>query len=100
MTGRERLLHSFSDGIVDRPAVSPFIHENFIKELFADPSVDVLEATGGVYEQFGFDLMHRNIPSGSSRKSSTARRGVSLSRARRQGLKSVRPPRSPRPGEP
>lgn len=62
MTSRERLLRSFGGGAVDRPAVSPFIHENFVKALFQDPAVDVLAATVQVYERFGFDLMHRNIP--------------------------------------
>ncbi len=62
MTGRERLLRSFGDGAVDRPAVSPFIHENFVRAFFRDPGVDVVAATVEVYDRFGFDLMHRNIP--------------------------------------
>ena len=62
MTGRERLLHSFGDGAVDRPAVSPFIHENFVRACFPDREVDAVAATVEVYDRFGFDLMHRNIP--------------------------------------
>lgn len=62
MTGRERLLHSFTDGAVDRIAVSPFIHENFVRALLADPQADVVAATVEVYDRYGFDLMHRNVP--------------------------------------
>jgi hypothetical protein len=62
MTGRERLLCSFGDGAVDRPAVSPFIHENFVRAFYHDPQTDVVAATVEVYGYFGFDLMHRNVP--------------------------------------
>jgi hypothetical protein len=45
---------------VDRPALAPFLHINFIKEHRRDTSIDVIAETVAVYEEFGFDLIHRN----------------------------------------
>lgn len=61
LSGRERLLRSFRQEPVDRTAVSPFIHANFVKAFFRDPGVDLIQGTIEVYRHFGFDLMHRNI---------------------------------------
>jgi hypothetical protein len=41
--------------------VSPFIHVNFVREVFHDRDLDPIEPTIEVYRHFGFDLMHRNM---------------------------------------
>ncbi|MBN1838311.1 MAG: hypothetical protein JW820_20800, partial [Spirochaetales bacterium] len=61
MTGRERLLRSFQGLPVDRRAVSPFIHANFVRLFFGKQDPELLEGTLAVYRHFGFDVMHRNI---------------------------------------
>lgn len=61
MSGRERLLRSIRREQVDRTAVAPFIHGNFVKAFFGDPRADLIQGTVDVYRHFGFDLMHRNV---------------------------------------
>ncbi|MGE5549099.1 MAG: uroporphyrinogen decarboxylase family protein [Bacteroidota bacterium] len=61
MSGRERLLRSFRREPVDRRAVSPFIHANFVRAFQGDPQADLIQGTIEVYRHFGFDLMHRNV---------------------------------------
>ena len=61
LTSRERLLRSFRKETVDRVAVAPFIHQNFVKAFFKDPLADLIQGTIDVYRHFGFDLMHRNL---------------------------------------
>lgn len=64
MTSRERILASLQGLPTDRIAVSPFIHNNFVRYFFADPELDddqMVLRTMDVYEHFGFDAIHRNI---------------------------------------
>ena len=60
MKGRERLLRAIAGQGTDRPAVSPFLHVNFIKEFRQSHDVDVVAETVLVYRELGFDLIHRN----------------------------------------
>jgi uroporphyrinogen-III decarboxylase len=60
LTGRERLLHVFTQQVVDRMPVSPFIHVNFVKEFYGTHEMDCVSRTPDVYAHFGFDLIHRN----------------------------------------
>lgn len=59
MTKRERLLKVFNNEKVDRVPVAPFIHDNFVKEFYKDNNIDIIEKTVGVYDYFGFDIIHR-----------------------------------------
>jgi uroporphyrinogen decarboxylase len=60
MNSRERIFCTIAAQEVDRPALAPFLHLNFIKEHRRDNSVDVVAETIAVYEEFAFDLIHRN----------------------------------------
>ncbi len=60
MNGRQRILYAIAGQPVDRPALAPFLHVNFIKEHRHDNAVDVIAETVAIYEEFGFDLIHRN----------------------------------------
>jgi uroporphyrinogen decarboxylase len=60
MTGRERLLRTIAARPTDRPALAPFLHVNFIKEHRRDNGVDPVVETVAVYDEFGFDVIHRN----------------------------------------
>ncbi len=64
MTSRERILASLQGLPTDRIAVSPFIHNNYVRYFFADPKLaddQILLRTMDVYEHFGFDAIHRNL---------------------------------------
>ena len=60
MNSRQRILHTISGLPVDRPALAPFLHVNFIKEHRRDNAIDPVVETIAVCEEFGFDLIHRN----------------------------------------
>ncbi len=60
MTGRERLLRTLAAQPVDRRAIAPFLHANFVREFFHSNEVDVAVETATVYEELGFDMIHRN----------------------------------------
>ena len=60
MNGRQRILSTIAGQPVDRPALAPFLHVNFIKEHRRDNTVDPVVETIAVYDEFGFDLIHRN----------------------------------------
>jgi hypothetical protein len=60
MNGRQRILGVIAGQQVDRPALAPFLHVNFIKEHRRDHTIDPVVETIAVYEEFGFDLVHRN----------------------------------------
>jgi uroporphyrinogen decarboxylase len=60
LSGRQRLLRAIHGQPVDRIPISPFIHENYVKEFFGTHQVDPALQTPEVYRHFGFDLMHRN----------------------------------------
>ena len=60
MNSRQRILHTIAGQPVDRPALAPFLHVNFIKEHRRDNSIDPVVETIAVHEEFGFDLIHRN----------------------------------------
>ena len=60
MNGRQRILRTIAGQPVDRPALAPFLHVNFIKEHRRDNAIDPVVETIAVYEEFGFDLIHRN----------------------------------------
>jgi uroporphyrinogen decarboxylase len=60
MNSRQRILNVVAGQPVDRPAVAPFLHVNFVKEHRRSNDVDPVAETIAVYEEFGFDLIHRN----------------------------------------
>ena len=60
MTGRERILRTIAGQSVDRIPVAPFLHVNFIRELRQNNAVDVVTETVAVYQELGFELIHRN----------------------------------------
>jgi uroporphyrinogen decarboxylase len=60
MNSRQRILNTIAAKPVDRPAIAPFLHVNFIKEHRRDQTVDPVVETIAVYEEFGFDVIHRN----------------------------------------
>ncbi|MHB1001330.1 MAG: uroporphyrinogen decarboxylase family protein [Armatimonadota bacterium] len=60
MTGRERLLAVLNHQPVDRVPVSPFIHVNYVKAFYQSQDIDIIPATVDVYDEFRFDLIHRN----------------------------------------
>ena len=60
VNSRERLLCTIAGEPTDRPTVSPFLHTNFIKEFRECSDVDVIAETVLVYQELGFDLIHRN----------------------------------------
>lgn len=60
LTSRQRILRTIAGEPVDRLAIAPFFHENFIREHRRDNSVDPVVETVAVCEEFGFDLIHRN----------------------------------------
>ena len=60
MISRERLLRTIAGQTVDRPPVAPFLHTNFVKEFRQSNDVDVVAETVAVYQEFDFDLIHRN----------------------------------------
>jgi uroporphyrinogen-III decarboxylase len=57
---REVLLRLFRQQEVDRIPVSPFIHVNYVKEIFGTQNVDWVVRTPEVYARYGFDVIHRN----------------------------------------
>ena len=60
MTGKEFLLNVINHQAVDRVAVVPFIHANFVRAFYENPNVDLIAKTVEVYEHFGLDIIHRN----------------------------------------
>jgi uroporphyrinogen decarboxylase len=60
MNSRQRILGTIAGQQVDRPALAPFLYINFVKEHRRDHAVDPVAETIAVYEEFGFDLIHRN----------------------------------------
>ncbi len=60
MTGRERIQRTIAGQAVDRPPLAPFLHVNFVKEFRRSNTVDVVAETVAVYQELGFDLIHRN----------------------------------------
>ncbi len=60
MNSRQRILRTIAGLPVDRPALAPFLHVNFIKEHRRDNAIDPVVETIAVCEEFGFDLIHRN----------------------------------------
>jgi uroporphyrinogen-III decarboxylase len=60
MNSRQRLLCTIAGEQVDRPAIAPFLHVNFIKEYRQSNDIDVVAETVAVYRELGFDLIHRN----------------------------------------
>jgi uroporphyrinogen decarboxylase len=60
MNGRQRILLTIAGEQVDRPALAPFLHVNFVKEHRRDNAIDPVVETIAVYDEFGFDLIHRN----------------------------------------
>ena len=65
MLGKERFMNLLHGDFVDTMPVSPFIHKNFIYEVF-DVDIehagefDLVEKCIEVNEMFGFDIMHRS----------------------------------------
>jgi len=57
---RERVLRAIAGHQTDRPAVAPFLHVNFIKEFRQRHDLDLVPETVLVYQELGFDLIHRN----------------------------------------
>ncbi len=60
MNGRRRLLSTIAGQPVDRPAIAPFLHVNFIKEVRRSNEIDVVAETIAVHRELGLDLIHRN----------------------------------------
>ena len=60
MTGRERILRTVAGQPVDRVPLAPFLHVNSIRELRQNNAVDVVSETVAVYQELGFDMIHRN----------------------------------------
>lgn len=60
MHGRERILRTIEGLAVDRQALAPFLHVNFIKEYRRNNDIDVVAETVAVYRELEFDLIHRN----------------------------------------
>jgi uroporphyrinogen decarboxylase len=60
MNSRQRILGTIAGQPVDRPALAPFLHVNFIKEHRRNNAIDPVVETIAVHEEFGFDLIHRN----------------------------------------
>ena len=60
MNSRERILGTIAGEQVDRPALAPFLHVNFIKEHRRSHDIDLVAETIAVYEEFDFDIIHRN----------------------------------------
>ena len=65
MTSKERFMNLLHGHSIDTMPVSPFIHKNFIYEVFdidADQTegFDVVQKCIELNEKFGFDIMHRS----------------------------------------
>lgn len=60
MNSRQRILRTIAGQPVDRPPLAPFLHLNFLHEHRCHDVIDPVADTIAVYEEFGFDLIHRN----------------------------------------
>ncbi len=60
MTGRQRLLDTFSGRRTDRVPVAPFLFSNVVNERSGGVPEDPIAACIDLYKQYGFDILLRN----------------------------------------
>ncbi|MCP4312402.1 MAG: hypothetical protein GY790_14155 [Bacteroidetes bacterium] len=60
MTARDRILMTLAGTIPDRVPVCPIVFENYIRQYYADPEINVMEATVHFLTDIGADIIHRN----------------------------------------
>ncbi len=60
MTSRHRILETLNGDIPDRVPICPIVFENYIRRHYADPGINVSEATVKFLSDLGADIMHRN----------------------------------------
>ena len=60
LSARDRILKTLDGTIPDRVPVCPIVFENYIRQHYSDPEIDVSEATVKFLADIGADIIHRN----------------------------------------
>ncbi len=60
LSARDRIVKTLDGEIPDRAPVCPIVFENYIRQHYADPDIDVSKATVEFLSDIGADIIHRN----------------------------------------
>jgi len=60
MTARDRILKTLAGAIPDRVPVCPIVFENYIRQHYSNPEIDVSEVTVKFLADIDADIIHRN----------------------------------------